>query len=189
MFDRSFSRGHRPVVISHSVYEGALKAREGGRIYLFRIKQWKAIGWVIFRSELRINDSDFHAICLLVVFADSDFHAVRSLSLTTVTFMLPACSLSLRKGPSIIRQCRRAVWQNIQLPYGSSQTLLSPSDSILCMMRMAHAAFLSDTTHCPMVTSRSICRTTMPDNDTGSYPWSAITMVGATRQKKNTLEW
>ena len=28
-------------------------------------------------------------------------------------------------------------------------------------MRKAHARFLSDTTHCPMVTSKSVCRTTV----------------------------
>ena len=36
--------------------------------------------------------------------------------------------------------------------YGNRQTL-APSDTVLCLTRiMAHARFLSDTTHCPMVT-------------------------------------
>ena len=46
--------------------------------------------------------------------------------------------------------------------YGSRQTLTSPSDSVLCLMRIAHAKFPSDTTRCPMVTSESVCPTTMP---------------------------
>ena len=37
--------------------------------------------------------------------------------------------------------------------YGNRQTTTPPSDSVLCLMRIAHARFLSDTTHCPMMTS------------------------------------
>ena len=47
--------------------------------------------------------------------------------------------------------------------YGNRQTLTSPSDSVSCLMRTAHARFLSDMTHCPTVTSKPVCRTTMPD--------------------------
>ena len=41
--------------------------------------------------------------------------------------------------------------------YGNRQTFTSPSDSVPCLMRMAHARFLSNTMHCPMVTSKSVC--------------------------------
>ena len=36
---------------------------------------------------------------------------------------------------------------------GSRQTLISSFDSVLCLMRIMHGRFLSDTRHCPMVTS------------------------------------
>ena len=32
-----------------------------------------------------------------------------------------------------------------------------------CRMTRAHARFISDTTHCPMVTSKSVCRRTVLD--------------------------
>ena len=48
--------------------------------------------------------------------------------------------------------------------YGSRQTLTSPSGSILCMMRLAHAGFLSDTTHNSIVTLEFVCRMTVPDS-------------------------
>ena len=51
--------------------------------------------------------------------------------------------------------------------YGNRQTLTSPSDSVSCLMRTAHARFLSDTTHCLIVTSRSVCRETVPDIGSG----------------------
>ena len=44
--------------------------------------------------------------------------------------------------------------------YGNRQTLISPSDSVLRQMRIAPARFLSDSTHCLMVTSKSVGRTT-----------------------------
>ena len=53
--------------------------------------------------------------------------------------------------------------------YGSRQTLISPSGSVLCLMKMAHAGFLSDTTQSPMVTSRSVFGTTTAlDSEPGS---------------------
>ena len=42
--------------------------------------------------------------------------------------------------------------------YGSRKTLTSTSDSVLRQMRTARARFLSDKTHCPMVTSKSVVR-------------------------------
>ena len=44
----------------------------------------------------------------------------------------------------------------------SRHTLTSPSDRILCLMRIAHARCLSDPTHCSMVTSNSVSHTTVP---------------------------
>ena len=38
-------------------------------------------------------------------------------------------------------------------------------DCVLSLMRIMHARFLSDTTHCPMVRSKSVCRATV------SYVW------------------
>ena len=35
--------------------------------------------------------------------------------------------------------------------------MTSPSDSIFCLMRIAHARFLSDTIHCPIETSKFVC--------------------------------
>ena len=58
---------------------------------------------------------------------------------------------------SVVRQ-----WDKTYSSYGSRQTVASSSDSVLCLMRTAHARFLSDTTHCPMMTSKPVCRTTMP---------------------------
>ena len=43
-------------------------------------------------------------------------------------------------------------------------TLPSPSDGVLCLMKLVRATFLSDTAHCPMVTSKSVCRMTVPDS-------------------------
>ena len=49
--------------------------------------------------------------------------------------------------------------------YGSSQilTLHSLAVTALCQIRIAHARVLSDTTHCPMVTSKYVCRRTVSD--------------------------
>ena len=43
-----------------------------------------------------------------------------------------------------IRHCRATASDKIS-SYESRQTLTSPSDSVLCLMRIAHAGFLSDT--------------------------------------------
>ena len=52
--------------------------------------------------------------------------------------------------------------------YGNRQTWTSPSDGgtvpVWCLMRTAHAGFLSDNRHCPMVTSEPFCRTTVFDS-------------------------
>ena len=44
----------------------------------------------------------------------------------------------------------------------TKQTVAMGADR-LCLMRTAHATFPSDTTHCPLVTSKSVCPTTLPD--------------------------
>ena len=49
----------------------------------------------------------------------------------------------------------------------SRQTLTSLLDSVLCLMRAAHARFLSDTARCRMVTSKSVCCVTVPDAGQG----------------------
>ena len=53
-------------------------------------------------------------------------------------------------------------WDRRYCCYASRQTLTSSSDSVLCLMRIARARFLSNTRHCPMVTSKFVCPTTMP---------------------------
>ena len=60
------------------------------------------------------------------------------------------------------RHCRKTVSDPISC-YGSRYILTSPSDCVLCLLRTAHARFLSDKTHCSKVTSTSICPTTMFD--------------------------
>ena len=43
--------------------------------------------------------------------------------------------------------------------YGGGQTLTSPSDSVSsCLVRIAHARFASDTSHCLVVASASVVR-------------------------------
>ena len=51
----------------------------------------------------------------------------------------------------------------------SNKTLTSPSESVLCLMRISHAGFLPDTRHYPMVTSQFVCRMIVSDN--GSRPY------------------
>ena len=58
-------------------------------------------------------------------------------------------------------------WDKTHSCFGSRLT--STSDSVLCLMRIAHARFLSDTTHCPIVTSKSVCRTTVSDGGSGAF--------------------
>ena len=43
----------------------------------------------------------------------------------------------------------------------------SPSDFVSCLMRVLRVGFLLDTTCCPMVTSKSVCPTTVPDGRSG----------------------
>ena len=44
----------------------------------------------------------------------------------------------------------------------SGQTLTSLSDSVVCLIRIAYSRVLSDITYCPIPTSKSVCRTTVP---------------------------
>ena len=59
---------------------------------------------------------------------------------------------------TVVRQ-----WNKTNSCYGSRQTLTSASDSVLCLMRISHARFLSDSTHCQLMTSKSFYRTTVSD--------------------------
>ena len=49
-------------------------------------------------------------------------------------------------------------WDKTYSCYGSRRTLTSPSVSVLRLTRTAHARFLSDTAHCPIVTANSVVR-------------------------------
>ena len=60
-----------------------------------------------------------------------------------------------------IRQCRVTVGQN---SCHSRQTSTLASDSVSCLIRIQHVKVLSDTTHCSMVRSKSVCRKTVPDS-------------------------
>ena len=51
--------------------------------------------------------------------------------------------------------------------YGSRLILTSPSDGVLCSLRIAHARFLSDTTHCPKMIPKSACRRTVSNSGSG----------------------
>ena len=57
---------------------------------------------------------------------------------------------------------------------GSRQTSTLLSDKILCLLTIARARFLSDTTDCPMVTSKSVCRMTVPNSGSGTIMRMAI---------------
>ena len=83
---------------------------------------------------------------------------------------LPAARLmlsikALQLPGTVVRQ-----WDKPYSGYGSRQTLTSPWDSVLifCLMKIARARFLSDTTHFPMLTSEPVCRTTVPEAFTDS---------------------
>ena len=66
--------------------------------------------------------------------------------------------------PSSLSDTILRLWNKTYSCYGSRQILTSLSDGVLCLMRIAHVArFLSDTTHRPMMTLKSVCRTTVPD--------------------------
>ena len=60
-------------------------------------------------------------------------------------------------------------WDKTYCCYGSIQTLTLSSDSVLRLMRIAHARFMSDTTHCRMVTSKFVFLATAPDDGSGPY--------------------
>ena len=62
------------------------------------------------------------------------------------------------RGPDSLSDTVVGQWDKTYSGYESRQTLTSPSDSVWCLMRIALARFLSDTTHCPMVTSKSVGR-------------------------------
>ena len=68
--------------------------------------------------------------------------------LEVVTLTLPV---------SLLVRARRQ-WDKSYSCYRSRQTLTSQSDSVLGLMRIAHARLLSDTTHCPMMTPQSVRR-------------------------------
>ena len=44
---------------------------------------------------------------------------------------------------------------------GADRLLTPPSDTVLCLMKIPKARFLSDIRHCPTVMSKSVCRTTV----------------------------
>ena len=85
-------------------------------------------------------------------------HWVQHLTVDRTSFLLSRPRPSIRHCPTMSDPISC---------YGSRQTLTPPSDSALCLMRTAYARFLSDTTHCPMVTS--VCRTTVPDKWIGAF--------------------
>ena len=62
---------------------------------------------------------------------------------------------------------QQAILAPLLLCYWSRQTLTSLLDSILCLMGIASARFLSDTIHWLMVMSKSVCHTTVPDSWSG----------------------
>ena len=72
-------------------------------------------------------------------------------------------SQPLHVNSASIRYCRTTVAQNIQLAWEQRECDFTVErNSVSCLMRTAHAGFLSDTIHCPTVTSKSVC-TTVPD--------------------------
>ena len=65
-------------------------------------------------------------------------------------------------GPDPVSGTAVGQWNKTYTFCGSRQTLISPSDSALRQIWTAQARFLSDTTHSPMATSKSVCRWTVP---------------------------
>ena len=47
--------------------------------------------------------------------------------------------------------------------------MTSPSDNVASLMKLAHTTFPSDAAHSPMVTSKSVCRTTVPNDGSGPF--------------------
>ena len=66
-----------------------------------------------------------------------------------------------RRGPDPLSDTVVGQWNKTDSCYGSRQTRTSPSDSVLRLTRIAPARVLSDTTHCPMMTSKSVCPSTV----------------------------
>ena len=74
-------------------------------------------------------------------------------------------SQALHVNSASIRYCRTTVAQNIQLAWEQRECDFTVErNSVSCLMRTAHAGFLSDTIHCPTVTSKPVCRMTVGQN-------------------------
>ena len=58
-------------------------------------------------------------------------------------------------GITTVEQNIQQLWEQTDFDFTSV--------SNLCLLRIAHARFLSDTKHCPMVTLETFCRTTVPE--------------------------
>ena len=65
-------------------------------------------------------------------------------------------TIQVQRPRPTIRHCHTTLGQNTHSCCSSRQILTSPWNSVLCLMRTVHARFLSDTTHCLMVTSKSV---------------------------------
>ena len=72
--------------------------------------------------------------------------------------------LQAKKARSTVRHCHMTV-SDLTSYFGSRQTLTSLST--VCLMRRAHARMLSNTAHCPVVTSKPVCCMTVPDSGSG----------------------
>ena len=65
---------------------------------------------------------------------------------------------AVAKGPaSTIGNLRTTVGQNRQLPWEQTGSDFTVGQCLVSDVGIVHARFLSDTTRCPMVTSRSVC--------------------------------
>ena len=64
----------------------------------------------------------------------------------------------------------------------SRQTLTLPSDSIWGLMRIARPRVQSDTRHCPMLMSKSVCRTSDRPSDTIVGQWGKTYSCYGSRQ-------
>ena len=60
---------------------------------------------------------------------------------------------------------------------GSRQPLTSSSESVLCLVRIVHATFPSDSTHCLTVTSKSVCCATVPSGGREGFTPSTLTVT------------
>ena len=57
-----------------------------------------------------------------------------------------------------LRHCPTTVGQNIQLLGEKTDFDVTVEQCLIVSLRIAHARFLSDTVHCPMVTSKYVVR-------------------------------